>query len=310
MTVYILYSSFPEINQVALQDTIEWVEQGLEALGMQVKKVDLSGKPERLKKIINDAPLVFNRCTNLGGDFQGEADFCRLLEEKGIGFTGCSSSCLDLCLNKAKCKEKMRALGVTTLEWMLLYAPMSVCPPWGFPTFVKPNARDGAIGIDGNAVVTTESSLRDQIERIVRNGLGPAIIEPFLSGPEFKAFLLPDYPLTPAFIFRVEFLPSLGYIHQDMPISFVKFIRAADVPPTFCLEVEKAVLAAGLDSYATVDLRLDGDDRPHVIEINPNPGLHPDAPFVQFLLSERMTEGFFASALRQAIARSRNDGHE
>jgi D-alanine-D-alanine ligase len=67
--------------------------------------------------------------------------------------------------------------------------------------------------------------------------------------------------------------------------------RAADVALT-CWQV------FGLDGYARVDIRVAADGALHVLEVNPNPCLSPDAGFAAALAAAGIE---FATAVRWLV---------
>ena len=82
----------------------------------------------------------------------------------------------------------------------------------------------------------------------------------------------------------------------------------ADIEPALAASLGELARAAfrlfGCRDYACVDIRLDADGAPMILEINPNPDLNPSASFTQALCAAGISYVDFICALVQRAVRS------
>ncbi|GMU58755.1 MAG: hypothetical protein AMXMBFR34_05180 [Myxococcaceae bacterium] len=254
---------------------------------------DLSAVADALQR--RRADLVVNLCESLNGDSRGEMLVPGLLDLLGVHYTGNSAFTLALALHKNKAKELLRARGVPTPDFWLLEstdALKNVDLPW--PLIVKPSREDASMGIDFDSVVSDRRALSRAVDRVRRTFKQPALVERYVKGREIYVPLL-GRPLVALPLTEIRFggvftgrLPVLTYRAKwqaDSDECRDSPSVAARLPPKLearCVEVATAAFEAleGRD-YGRVDLRLDEDGQPWVIDINPNCDLHPQAGFAR-----------------------------
>jgi D-alanine-D-alanine ligase len=130
------------------------------------------------------------------------------------------------------------------------------------------------------------------VEAIVTHYAQPALIERFLGGREFTLGVLGNGTsarVLPPVEIRFDALPAgaaplYGYEAKwvwdtrERPLQI--FACPAETTPQLRRQIEQTVLAAyhavGCRDWARIDVRLDGDGTPHVLELNPLPGILPD----------------------------------
>jgi D-alanine-D-alanine ligase len=214
--------------------------------------------------------VVFNLCEAPLGRGDREAHVAALLEWLGVRFTGCRSETLALCRRKDWTNAVLAAAGVP------------VPRAGGFPCIVKPADDDGSACIFADSVCA-DAEARD---RALARLSGPAIVQDFLSGREFVVALWgrgrPEFSSIGETLYR-NGLRLITYAAKWEPESrdFV------DSPLTYNLALEPplrdALLAAARGAwqavdgrgYMRVDIRLDGEQTPHVLDVNPNPEIGP-----------------------------------
>ncbi|MBV8203132.1 MAG: hypothetical protein JOZ15_21160, partial [Acidobacteria bacterium] len=172
-----------------------------------------------------------------------------------------------------------------------------VPPPW----ILKPACEDASLGLDGDAVCATrEAALARAADLLARFPGQPLVVERFLPGRELNVSLLeaPELDAEPIVlpVAEIEFvdfpegMPRIvGYEAKWQPESFAyihtvrRFPHDAASAPLLA-EARRLAVAAwracGLAGYGRVDLRLDEHGAPHVLEVNANPCLAPDAGFM------------------------------
>lgn len=238
--------------------------------------------------------IVFNLGEGLEGRLFEEARIAWALEAMGYRFTGSPGEAIALSTNKAKAKEALARAGVPTPPWKLLRDPAEVdgWRPDG-PLIVKPVSEDASIGIGASSVVTDPQQLRERVAYILNRYRQAALAEKFISGREFNISLwgnepeiLPlaevDFsafanPLERIVSFAAKWEPD-SFEYKNTPV-----ICPAVVDPELKGKIEevakKAWHAIGCRGYARVDMRVDTEGNPYVVEVNCNPDLSPDAGF-------------------------------
>jgi D-alanine-D-alanine ligase len=161
------------------------------------------------------------------------------------------------------------------------------------PAFVKPARVDGSIGIDAASVVHDLSALRARVQCLSEAGIaGPYLIEEFLPGKEINVSLFPD-PDGHCVATEIDFSPVPAHLprfitydskwNPESPEYASKSVPAR-LDPALHAEVDalarSAFGALGGSAYGRVDMRLDREGRPCVIDVNPNNDIHPDAGLV------------------------------
>jgi D-alanine-D-alanine ligase len=222
------------------------------------------------------------------------------LERMGLPFTGSPSSVLWLTTDKLATRDALATAGLPVAPGGRLDPARPdvlarVPPPW----IVKPAWEDASIGLEGNPVCDTEAAALARCAMLTKRFTSqPVLLERFLPGRELNVSLLADgaggvQTLPVAEIAFVDFPPDLppvvgyeakwqegSFAYAHTPRRFPE--ESADGP--LLARVRDLALAAwricGLAGYGRVDLRLDERGDPHILEVNANPCLAPDAGFL------------------------------
>jgi D-alanine-D-alanine ligase len=240
--------------------------------------------------------VVLNLCESLAADARGEMLVPALLDLAGVPFTGSPALSLALALHKHKAKEILRARGVPTPEFRLvshLDELSEVELP--FPLIVKPSREDASVGIDLDSVVSTKAQLGRAVGKILRTFEQPALVERFIDGREVYVPLLGNaarraLPLSeirfsgvfegkPQVVsYKAKWAPGSAE-YEGSPSHLASLPRPLE---RRCIEVALAAFEAlECRDYGRVDLRVDKEGQPYVIDINPNCDLHPQAGFAR-----------------------------
>jgi len=251
---------------------------------------------QALWPIQRDRPgLVLNLCESLSGDARGEAVVAGVLEQMGVAFTGSTALALGLALHKDKAKALLRGNRVPTPDWQFLPegAPvLAGCP--AYPVIVKPAREDASIGISFGSVANDPDGLREAVHRVWRLHQ-PALVERFVEGREICVSFLGNGPRAVLPLREIAFGPSfagrpriVSYLAKWDP-STPEFRDTTSMPCGLPEAIESRVVECarrafevlGCRDYGRVDVRLDQDGTPYVIDVNPNCDLHPDAGFAR-----------------------------
>jgi D-alanine-D-alanine ligase len=263
--------------------TIALLRGALESLGNRVAEAEAdSSLSVRLPAL--GADLVFNIAEgNSGRNREAQVPaLCELLE---IPYTGSDPATLSICLDKALAKRLLLQAGVPTPRFALLEDARDSLPPeLRFPLIAKPNAEGTSKGLGPDSVVDGLEALRSLVRRLITRYRQPVIVEEYITGREFTVGLV-GYPrprLLP--VMEVVFhgggdRPVYGYGYKQDFSKEVTYRCPADLDPAALSRLEAAARdafqALGCRDVARIDLRVDCQGSPYVLEVNPLPGLTP-----------------------------------
>jgi D-alanine-D-alanine ligase len=156
---------------------------------------------------------------------------------------------------------------------------------WSFPLIVQPSQEHAGMGLDRDSIVHSKKALRDKMRVILREFKQPVLVQSFLPGREFNVSIIGGRRLRVFPLAEVDYsqLPSeippimsytAKYIETAEEYKKTSVICPAAVEPDLTREIISTALrafrAVGAWGYGRVDVRLDGDDRPCILEVNCN----------------------------------------
>jgi D-alanine-D-alanine ligase len=268
---------------------------------------------------------VFNLVESLGGDGRMIHFLPALLGTAKIAFTGASADAIYLSTQKLLAKQLMRAHGIATPACFSRHdSHTEDRSTW----IVKSVWEHASFGMDDGCVVVGSEDARRRMSESEEKYGGEWFAEAFVDGREFNIAVLEqdgqpcimpiaemtfvDYPKgkprivgyaakwdehAPEYRATARVFPLLS-THEDQQLRDV---------------VRQCWSAFGLSGYARVDLRLDSDGKPWVLEINANPCLTRDAGFAAAAMQagigyERLIERVVRAARRPALLSYRRTG--
>ncbi|NIW44960.1 MAG: ATP-grasp domain-containing protein [Gammaproteobacteria bacterium] len=305
--IVVLYNKTDELIKGEARDLIadegvgycaQSVIRALESEGYQV--IDLPYDVE-VESVLVDYPpdqyVIFNLGEGLSGKILEEARIAWALEVMGYTFTGNGGDAIAKSTNKALTKSLLEKAGLKTPEWWVFSQPAQVQKLMArdipFPLIVKPIAEDGSIGLNGSAVVHTLEGLEDRVSYINNQYRQAALAERFIVGRELNIGILGNPPkvLPIAEIDFSEFSDQFEQIvsfdakwnEDSFEYHHTPSICPAALPASLTDSIKMMVLKAwdviGCYGYARVDLRLDEQNIPYIVEVNCNPDISPNAGF-------------------------------
>lgn len=234
--------------------------------------------------------LVFNIAEGLLGASR-EAQVPAMLDMLGIPYTGSDPLTLGLCLDKRRSKEILTHHGIATPRFAIVNSPAEI-PEWlQFPLIVKPTLEGSSKGVTDKALVHDRHALVCQVEWVLNSYKQSALVEEFLPGREFTVAMLgngDELRVLPIVEINFDTLPAgvqpiysyeakWLWDQEEDPLQI--FSCPAKLEPLLRLQIEELCKAAfaALDcrDWCRIDVRLDAQGRPHVIELNPLPGILP-----------------------------------
>ena len=304
--IYDNYSGKTQANGAVIEDSsdpglmaqVGEIQKILQQQFLQVECLSFSRDFARaLRRILQLAPdIILNFVEALEGDTNFEGHIAGAFEILDIEFTGNRALTLGNCLNKLKTKQILRSLGVRSPKYLLarLHSKVDAAAfKLKFPLILKLNKEDASIGISESSVVHDFQALQAQLDFLFGNYRQDVLIEECLPGREISAAILGDrvLPLSeisyeglpehlPKIVtYEAKWSPHSPYYQHTTPVC------PAVVDNELQALIEKTALAAfnALDcrDYARVDFRLSQRNIPHVVDVNPNPDLSPEAGFIR-----------------------------
>jgi D-alanine-D-alanine ligase len=272
------------------EETIDALKFALETGGHEVVPIEADTDCyEKIKAVNPD--FVFNVAEGIGGSSR-ESQIPSMLEMLNIPFTGSDSVTIGICHDKSRCKEILSYYKIPNPKFFITDAIHKIDEKINFPKFVKPLHEGSSKGIYNSSVVNNSSELRNEILRIKECYNQPSLVEDFLTGKEFTVAMLGNGD-------NVKVLPIVEINLDSVPEGFNKiysyevkwffdtrenkldiFKCPADIDPKLYKQIEDickdAYKALRIRDWARIDVRLDKDNIPNIVEINPLPGILPD----------------------------------
>ena len=278
-----------------LRQMIRAQARTMRRLGHEVAVIPLAGDLAILQRKLHALRphVVFNQYDDVvhGALFEMRvAAFIRML---GYRMTGSPALGLGLSRYKHMAASLMKGAGIPIPADTTLVERISEVHKhkWHFPLIVHPGQEHAGIGIGRDSVVTTKTALLEKVREVVRSYRQPALIQRFLPGREFNVGLLGGRGLRVLPLAEVDYSrlppgipPIMSYAAKWVETS-VEFKRTRIICPakvdaglaTLIGDTAvKAFRTVGGWGYGCVDIRLDEDGHPRVLEVNCNPCLDRD----------------------------------
>lgn len=274
-------------------DSIETIDAVRAALSENHNVEMIEADEEAFDKLRRSRPaIVFNIAEGLYG-ISREAQIPAMLDMLKIPYTGSDPLTLAICLDKSRAKEILAYNKIKTARFAVSDAIYSNGGMnLNFPLFVKPVGEGSSKGIFNSSVVHNKKELKEIIEFNTANYSQPSLIEEFLPGREFTAAIMGNGA-------DAEVLPIIEIIYDGLPQEMNKIysfeakwildkrenpLDIFQCPAKLDSELERKIKETALAAYkilkcrdwSRIDIRLDADGEPNIIEVNPLPGILPD----------------------------------
>jgi D-alanine-D-alanine ligase len=196
------------------------------------------------------------------------------LEMLGIPYTGSGVMGSAIAMDKWRTKMVWIANGLPTPRFRILNEKEnweSVASELGLPLIVKPANEGSTLGL---TKVIAASQLPQAYELAARKFRDIALAEEFVAGAEYTASIVDDAALP---LIRIE-APQGNYDYQNKYFTDdTKYhcpcgLPAAREEPLKALAL-RAFQLVGCTGWGRVDLMLDGDGKPSLLEVNTSPGM-------------------------------------
>lgn len=270
------------------------IKNTLEARGYRVTFFDMNESALPIEKIHKvGIDIMFNVCERINDSSLLEPHGAALLDILQVPYTGSNPLALAFCIDKIKVKKLLTYHHIPTAKFDVVYSmDDEVDEELRYPLIVKPANTDNSIGITNKSVVSNKKELLKQLEEVVVKAGRPALVEEYIEGDEYDVSIVGnEQNLQVLPLSRSTFgkMPK-GYWHiypfeskfGDNPVyDKIELQRPAKIPE----KLAKLITEIAVDTYnildahdyARVELRVDKDHNPYVIELNPNPSIGSDA---------------------------------
>jgi len=269
--------------------SLDDVREALRGLGYEPVLVAFDADPARWLRALEHGGFdaVFNLCEGLGGQGSEEHLAAAAVELLGLPLTGARALTLGLCCRKDLVNGVMRAAGIPVPDWVVAIRAREP-PSWrAYPAIVKPAAEDASVGVDARSVVRSRRELRAALGRGHRR-FERLLVQRYVSGREFNVALVGDCVLPHSEItfalprglprivsYAAKWHPRSAYYRGTPPRLLGR--GEARLGARLTRLARRVWAAVGGVGYGRGDVRMDGRGRLHVIDVNPNPDLSPDA---------------------------------
>lgn len=244
------------------------VVNALRSLGAKVTEVDVKGPDFELPSEIELAFLTIH------GTFGEDGQVQRILEERGIAYTGDGVGPSELAFDKIRSKEAFRDHGVTTPYWQIVSVGQRPTIP--IPFVIKAPREGSTVGVH---IIKNEREI-DAAMADAATFAQEILVEKFVPGRELTIGILGDQALP-----ILEIIPKGGFYDFTNKYPFLnpaagggaEHVCPAKIPDEQTRLIQDLALRAhralGLEVYSRVDVMLPDEEEPTVLEINTIPGM-------------------------------------
>lgn len=245
------------------------VLKALLELGLDAVPVDITTTEITLPDGIG---LAFNV---IHGTFGEDGQLQDALEKLGIPYTGAGPDSSRIAFDKNLAKAAFIAHGVPTPRAEIIDVSNGPkLPSFAAPFVVKPPREGSSVGVH---IVRRQAQAEAAMADAAKYG-NDILVEEFIGGKELTVAILDDVALP-----IVQITPPEGVYDMASKYPWLSGAKGseyqcpADLDLETTMAVQAAALAAhralGVEIYSRVDVLLDSQNRPYVLEANTIPGM-------------------------------------
>lgn len=251
------------------------VAHALKAGGYQVELIDItSADKDKIVAQIKECgiDIAFIAMHGRGGE---DGFIQSILEEIGVPYTGSGVRASQMAFNKILSQRAFKQAGLPVPAHVIIEDGrlLEFKNAWGqiksTPLFVKAACEGSSIGV---YLVRHPSEWEPALKKALE--FGPyVIVEQFIRGREVTAG-----------VFGLEPLPLVEIVSKSSFFDFTakyqkgltQYVVPADLSESLTKKIQSIALRAhevlGCEGFSRVDIRLDADNYPYILEINTIPG--------------------------------------
>lgn len=305
---YDFSQSIAEYTKTFNELDVEWKWQPVTINNYASVIANIAKKNEKDNKI----HLIFNLCD--GDEVNGTPGISvvKLLEEKGLFYTGSDEYFYHITTSKIPMKQAFDRAGVPNAAWEAITTREQnidkIIEKLGSPVIVKPSVSGGSMGVGIRNVVNSTEELARQVQQMFDGYRGwqltsdGIVAESFINGPEYTVLIVGshDKPGKAKIYEPVEriFHPSLPdkekflsfdrlweIYEEEKPMPDAGNFYEYELPDASLIDEIKrisweAFVATRGKGYTRVDLRMDKETgKIYVLEVNAQCGLSEDEDY-------------------------------
>jgi D-alanine-D-alanine ligase len=244
------------------------VAKALRSFGAEVFEVEVRDENFELP---SGAELAF---IAIHGTFGEDGQLQRILESRGVPYTGDGVRGSEAAFDKIESKQKFDAAGVATPRWQVI--AQDERPDISLPLVVKPPREGSTVGV---VIVKQQSELAAAIAEAAKYDR-ELLVEEFIAGRELTVGVLGEQALP-----IIEIKPKSGFYDFNNKYPFLnpqagggaEHVCPARIEQELTREIQELALRAfralGLRVYGRVDVILPETGDPTVLEVNTIPGM-------------------------------------
>ncbi|HJX25648.1 MAG TPA: D-alanine--D-alanine ligase [Chthoniobacterales bacterium] len=244
------------------------VAKALRSTGAEVVEIDVRDENFKLP---GDVDLAF---IAIHGTFGEDGQLQKILEDRGIAYTGEDVQGSELAFDKIRSKEKFHEHGVPTPKWEVV--ALNQRPSIRLPVVIKPPRQGSTVGV---YIIKSEAELDSAMAGVAKYDR-ELLVEEFISGRELTIGVLGDQALP-----ILEIIPKGGFYDFTNKYPFLnpqagggaEHVCPAKIDDAKTKQIQELALRAhralGLQVYSRVDVLLPANEPPTVLEVNTIPGM-------------------------------------
>ncbi|MEE9226032.1 MAG: D-alanine--D-alanine ligase [Bacteroidota bacterium] len=274
-------------------DTLETITAVKKALQERHNVTLIEANDRAFRKFQQLQPdFVFNMAEGLLGPSR-ESQIPAILEMLDLPYTGSDPLTLGICLDKSRAKEILCYHNIPTPPFTVLTDLRELdAARLSFPVVVKPLHEGSSKGIYSTSVVYTMEELTAQVALVLDVYGQPALVENYLPGQEFTVALLGNgkaLTVLPMVEIRFDSLPEgvkpiysyeAKWIWDQLVNPLDIFECPAKIDSVLGKKIQdvcrRAFRVLRCRDWCRIDVRLDKFGDPHILELNPVPGILPN----------------------------------
>ncbi len=264
----ILMGGFSSEREVSLRSGFA-VQKALSGLGYQVINIDFGDVQELIRKLRSvNVDCMFNA---LHGRFGEDGQVQEILDEFEIPYTGSGAAASRLAMDKIASRKILEQNQIPVPEYKVFNKTRSENHGLNleFPLVVKPAKEGSSIGL---SIAENPAALFVALKNAFAFDQ-EVVVEKYIKGREITVGILEDNPLPVIEIvpknkfydFQAKYTPGMSdyNVPADLPQQITRFAQETAL---------KAHKLLGCRCFSRVDIMLDSNEHPVVLEVNTIPG--------------------------------------
>lgn len=293
--LYNYYKTWTEQERLEGEKYTREMIHALEAEGHTVRTAEFWQEVgPAIQKFDPNEWIVFQWCEGVEGEVGGDARICDDLDRMGYTYTGNPGASLRLSVQKGKVKKMLDRWHIPTPPGKQFDRPEDVTAWDHFPSIVKPVSQHCSFAVNRDAVVHNLEQLRRRIAFVNETAHEGGLAEKFIAGREINVGIWGNGRPRVLPLREIDFSAIENPLHQmvtwdskwvpDSPEwNAMPVITEVNASAELRAKIEDIAIrtyrAFGCRDYARVDFRIDENEQPWVVDVNPNPDITSEGGF-------------------------------